>query len=78
MLDELISYLVKSLVAEPEAVKVDFRNQRDGTTFFVRVAPNDVGKIIGKIGRVASALRYVVSAAAAKQRLRVFVKVVTD
>lgn len=74
----LIENLVQSIVAEPEAVSVEEKKDRDGTTYFVRVAPNDVGKVIGKSGRVVSAIRYVVSAAASKARLKAFVKVVTE
>jgi hypothetical protein len=47
-------------------------------TFYVRVSPDDVGKIIGKSGRVVSAIRCVVSAVAAKSREKAFVKIVTD
>ncbi|HRJ27645.1 MAG TPA: KH domain-containing protein [Fimbriimonadaceae bacterium] len=74
---ELVEHLVKSVVMEPEAVRVEAQDDRDGVTYFVTVAPNDVGKVIGKSGRVISAIRYVVSAAAAKVRERAFVKVST-
>jgi predicted RNA-binding protein YlqC (UPF0109 family) len=47
-------------------------------TFFVRCSPEDVGKVIGKSGRVVSAIRCVVSAVAAKSREKAFVKIVTD
>lgn len=77
-LSPLVEFIIKSMVSEPDSVNVDARNGRDGVTFQVTVAPNDVGKIIGKNGRVASAIRYVVSAAAAKQRQRAFIKVVTE
>ncbi|MBL8088665.1 MAG: KH domain-containing protein [Chthonomonas sp.] len=74
----LVQHLVQSIVAEPDVVNVDEKKDRDGVTYFVRVSPNDVGKVIGKSGRVVSAIRYVVSAAAAKARLKAFVKVVTE
>lgn len=74
----LVKHLVELLVAEPEAVSVEEQKDRDGMTYFVRVAPNDVGKVIGKNGRVIQAVRFVVSAVAAKDQQRAFVKVVTD
>ncbi len=74
---DLVEHLVKCVVTEPESVSVDAKPDRDGITYFVTVAPNDVGKVIGKSGRVISAIRYVVSAAAGKARQRAFVKVVT-
>lgn len=76
-LTPLVEHLVRSLVAEPEAVRVEEKRDRDGVTYLVTVAPNDVGKVIGKNGRVISALRYVVSAAGAKVRQRAFVKVLS-
>lgn len=75
---EFVQHLVESIVTEPEVVSVSEKQDRDGITFFVKVAPNDVGKVIGKSGRVVSAIRYVVSAAAAKTRQKAYVKVVTE
>ncbi|MBS1705052.1 MAG: KH domain-containing protein [Armatimonadetes bacterium] len=77
-LSPLVQHLVSSLVAEPEVVHVEEKKDHDGITYFVRVAPNDVGKVIGKSGRVVSAIRYVVSAAASKARQKAYVKVVTE
>ncbi|MCE9559367.1 MAG: KH domain-containing protein [Armatimonadetes bacterium] len=75
---ELVQHLVELLVAEPEAVTVEEQKDRDGSTYFVRVSPNDVGKVIGKNGRVIQAVRFVVSAVSSKNRQKAFVKVVTD
>lgn len=77
-LTPLVEKLVQSIVAEPEAVSVEALKSPEGLVFNVSVAPNDVGKVIGKNGRVISAVRYVVSAAAAKDRQKAYVKVVTD
>jgi predicted RNA-binding protein YlqC (UPF0109 family) len=77
-LSPLIEYVVKTIVAEPDAVSVNEQTDRNGVTYYVKVAPNDVGKVIGKAGRVVSAIRYVVSAAAAKAKLKAFVKVDTE
>jgi predicted RNA-binding protein YlqC (UPF0109 family) len=74
----LVEHLVKSVVTEPEAVSVKESKDRDGLVYQVTVAPNDVGKVIGKGGRVVSAIRYLVSAAAAKGREKAYIKVLTD
>jgi len=77
-LTPLVKHLVETLVAEPEVVNVKEAREREGTVYYVRVAPNDVGKVIGKNGRVISAVRSLVSAVASKTRHRAFVKVLTD
>jgi predicted RNA-binding protein YlqC (UPF0109 family) len=67
---ELIEYIAQSLVDEPEAVSVD-EIQSDGMTVLeLRVAENDIGKVIGKYGRIAKALRAVLSAAYSKSGKR--------
>lgn len=73
-----VEEVIKLVVDSPEAVAID--EDVDGTTrtFFVRVANDDVGKVIGKSGRVISAIRAVVSAVAAKQREKAYVKIVTE
>lgn len=73
-----VEELVKSVVESPNDIEIDEENEGGTRTFFVRVAPDDVGKVIGKSGRVVSAIRCVVSAVAAKSRERAFVKIVTD
>ena len=59
-------YLVRELVDEPEAVTVETVDGRRGLTFEVSVAPGEMGRVIGRRGRMASAIRTVVRAAAAK------------
>lgn len=71
----LIEILVKALVDNPEAVTVDETDEGDSVTFTVTVDPEDIGKVIGKQGRVANALRTVAKAAAIKDRKNVFVKI---
>ena len=71
----LIEILVKALVDNPDAVKVEEINEGDSVTFEVTVAEDDLGKVIGKQGRVANALRTVAKAAAIKDRKNVFVKI---
>jgi predicted RNA-binding protein YlqC (UPF0109 family) len=73
----LVEHIVKLVVNEPEAVSVDRSKQREGFVYYVRVAPGDVGKVIGKHGRVIQAIRYVVSASASKAGKKAFIKVVT-
>ncbi len=74
----LVEYLAKQVVTDPDAVAVEYRSEREGLTYYVTVAQGDVGKIIGKNGRVIAAIRHYVSAALGKQRKRAFVKVITE
>ena len=71
----LIEILVKALVDNPDAVKVTEIDEGDSMTYEVTVAEDDLGKVIGKQGRVANALRTVAKAAAIKDRKNVFVKI---
>ena len=73
---ELVSAIAKSLVENPEAVEVS-EEQSNGTTVVqLKVAPDDMGKVIGKQGRIAKAIRTVVKAAATKANIRVVVELV--
>ena len=73
---ELVSAIAKSLVENPEAVEVS-EEQSNGTTVVqLKVAPDDMGKVIGKQGRIAKAIRTVVKAAATKANIRVVVEIV--
>lgn len=71
MLKKLVEVLVRSLVDQPEAVQVQALEQPRHLTLEVRVAPGDMGKVIGRQGRVARAIRSVVKAAAVKDGRRV-------
>ncbi|MGV3617164.1 MAG: KH domain-containing protein [Fimbriimonas sp.] len=73
-----VETLVKSVVENPDQIEITEETEMGARTFYVRVAPDDVGKVIGKTGRVVSAIRCVVSAVAAKSREKAFVKIVTD
>lgn len=73
-----VEHLVKSVVENPDQVEVEEDADGHTRTFYVNVNPEDVGKVIGKSGRVVSAIRCVVSAVAAKSREKAFVKIVTD
>ena len=72
---ELVSAIAKSLVEHPEAVEVS-ESQSNGTTVIqLKVAAEDMGKVIGKQGRIAKAIRSVVKAAAAKEDRKVIVDI---
>ena len=71
----LIEILVKALVDKPDAVVIEEVDEGRMVTYEVSVDPDDLGKVIGKQGRVASALRTVAKAAAQKDRKNVYVKI---
>ena len=66
MIDEALEHLVKGIVDNPDDVVISEENHRRGTTLEVRVNPEDIGKVIGRNGRTARALRAVISAIAGK------------
>ena len=61
MLEEALEHLVKGIVDHPEDVTVDLLSNRRGKTLEVRVNPDDLGKVIGRGGRTAKALRTVMT-----------------
>lgn len=75
---ELVGYLVQGIVAHPDEVEVEEFFDDVGSVYGVRVHADDVGRVIGKEGRVANALRQVVKAAATKTGARVSVEIITD
>ncbi len=77
-LKQLIEYLVKALVDEPDQVNISEVPGDEATTYEVRVAPDDLGKVIGKQGRIANALRTVAKAAAMKEKKKVYVEIVAS
>jgi len=73
----LLEYLVSQLVDNPDEVEVtEFESKKQDTILELRVAEADTGKVIGKGGRIAQALRTVVKAAALKNGERVSVEIV--
>ncbi|HEY7478863.1 MAG TPA: KH domain-containing protein [Actinomycetota bacterium] len=66
---ELVEFLCRELVDDPDAVQVSESYDDRGPTFTVRVAPGELGKVIGRGGRTAKAIRTVVRAAATRQDL---------
>jgi len=74
---DLLEYLVRGLVDEPEKVSIEEFEEDDGTLVFeLSVADDDYGKVIGRGGRTANALRTVVKAAAVKDNRRVMMDIV--
>ena len=67
---DLIEYIAKSLVDDPSAVSVNVTEGERGPVLELRVAQGDIGKVIGKYGRIAKALRTVLSASASKDGKR--------
>ncbi len=63
---ELVEFIAKALVDEPEQVSVDAVERQDSTVLELRVAAGDVGKVIGKQGRTARAVRTILGAASMK------------
>jgi predicted RNA-binding protein YlqC (UPF0109 family) len=66
----LVIQIARALVDDPEAVEVEAEEKADCTAFRLRVAPADVGKVIGKQGRTARSIRTILSAASMKHRHR--------
>jgi len=75
MLKDLVEYIVKKLVDNPEAVNVSEITGEQATIIELRVAPEDLGKVIGKEGRTARSLRTLVHAAATKDRRRAVLEI---
>lgn len=74
-LESLLLFLARSLVEEPDKVEVTAREEDSKVELELRVAPDDVGRVIGRQGRVVRAIRTVVRAASAKLGKRVSVEV---
>ena len=72
---ELVAVIAKSLVDKPEEVEVKESSDKQSIVIELKVAPEDMGKIIGKQGRIAKALRTVVKAAATKAGKKVVVEI---
>ena len=72
---ELVEVIAKALVDDPDSVVVNERVDKKTTILEVHVADSDMGKVIGKQGRIAKAIRSVVKAAAAKEDKKVIVDI---
>lgn len=72
---ELVEYIAKSLVDDPEKVEVNLIEGEKSTILELRVADDDVGKVIGKHGRIAKAIRTLLSAGSTKTGKRVVLEI---
>lgn len=73
---QLVEAIAKSLVDDPDSVVVTSEENKQTITISLKVAPDDMGKVIGRQGRIARALRTVVRAAATKEKKKVTVEIV--
>jgi len=73
---ELLLYVAKQLVDHPEAVTVEEREETDTTVLELHVAPDDMGKVIGRQGRIAKEIRTIVKAVAQRDGKHVTVDIV--
>ena len=72
---ELVEFLARSLVDDPEAVQVEEEQDGDRIVFHLYVAEDDMGKVIGKQGRIANAMRDLLKVAAARNGARVSLEI---
>ncbi|MBQ6077236.1 MAG: KH domain-containing protein [Clostridia bacterium] len=74
-MDKLVEYIAKSLVDHPDAVRVTKREEDDSVVIELSVDPEDTGKVIGKQGRIAKAIRAIVKAASVNDEKKVVVDI---
>lgn len=72
---DLLIYIAKALVDSPDAVQVSEVQGERSTILELKVAPEDMGKVIGKQGRIAQALRIIVKAASIKEGKRIMIEI---
>ncbi len=74
-MEELLAWIARGLVDEPDAVRVERVEEADAVVLLLSVAPDDVGKVIGRQGRVARALRTLVRSAGARGDKRLVLEI---
>ncbi|MBV8461825.1 MAG: KH domain-containing protein [Acidimicrobiales bacterium] len=74
----VLTYLAKSLSNDPEAVVIETEERRNGLRLSLHVAPDDMGRVIGRRGRTAQAIRTLVNVAGAKDGIQASVDIVDD
>ena len=74
----VVTYLVNSIASDTEAVVINTEERGDSVRFRIHVAPEDMGRVIGRRGRVAQAIRTVVAAAGARDGVQTSVDIVDD
>jgi predicted RNA-binding protein YlqC (UPF0109 family) len=72
---DLLAWVARRLVDDPEAVRVETEEREDAVVFRLHVAPDDVGKVIGRQGRLARALRSIVRSAGARADRRYLLEI---
>ncbi len=75
-MEELVRFIAKNLVDEPDSVVVESREEGDTVVISLSVAPSDMGKVIGRQGRIAKAIRTVVKAASVREEKKYMVDIV--
>lgn len=75
---KLVEVIAKSLVDNPDGVVVTEKTDRQGTVISLKVDADDMGKVIGKQGRIAKAIRTVVNSAAIREKKKVTVEIVKE
>ena len=75
MLKDMVEFVVRKLVDHPEAVHVNEISGEQATIIELKVAPDDLGKVIGKEGRTARSLRTLIHAAATKSKKRAVLEI---
>ena len=73
---DLVEYIIKAIVAEPDAVNITEENSDEGLLLKLEVAPDDKGRVIGRQCRVAQAIRTLLRVKAAKEETRVRLEIV--
>ena len=73
-MENLLKFLVESLVDDKSAVEVSKEEDEKSVTFRVKVAENDIGKVIGKNGKTANSIRTICKSVSTKEHKKVFVK----
>ena len=72
---ELLEFIAKSMVSDPDAVSVEEKAQENAVVLTLHVGENDMGKVIGKQGRIAKAIRTVLRAGAGRQNQTIMVEI---
>lgn len=72
---ELLTYIVANLVAEPGSISIDEKENGDEVTYELRVAPSDMGRVIGRHGRIAKEIRTLMKAAGNRENKKVSVDI---
>lgn len=75
---ELVEYVARALVDVPDEVRVNMIEGEKSTILELKVSPDDIGKVIGKHGRIAKAIRTILSATATKTNKRVVLEILDD